>query len=66
MCIYSKKEKIVKACEVSFIKFRELMPDIVYHYVVFGYWKNKAGEGISLENGVEDILIEYINGSCSI
>ncbi|BCR19075.1 Septum formation protein Maf [Borrelia miyamotoi] len=44
------------------------MPDIVYHYVVFGYWKNKAGGGggISLENGVEDILIEYINGSCSI
>ncbi|WAZ72094.1 hypothetical protein O5404_03685 [Borrelia miyamotoi] len=48
-----KKEEIVKACEVLFIKFRKLMPDIVYHYVVFGYWQDKAG-GVNLANGVED------------
>ncbi|UPA18309.1 Maf family protein [Borrelia puertoricensis] len=58
------REKIVKACEVSFIKFRELTPDIVYHYISLGHWKDKAG-GISLKNGVADILIEYINGSYS-
>ncbi|AHH03081.1 Septum formation protein Maf [Borrelia nietonii YOR] len=64
-CIFiPTKEKIVKACEMSFIKFRELTPDIVYHYIELGHWKNKAG-GISLKNGVADILIEYINGSYS-
>ncbi|BCR21567.1 Maf family protein [Borrelia sp. HM] len=64
-CIFiPKKEKIVKACEVSFIKFRELTPDIVYHYVMLGHWKDKAG-GISFENGIAEILIEYINGSYS-
>ncbi|AHH12142.1 Septum formation protein Maf [Borrelia hermsii YBT] len=64
-CIFiPTKEKIVKACEISFIKFRELTPDIVYHYIELGHWKNKAG-GISLKNGVADILIEYINGSYS-
>ncbi|UEQ06786.1 Maf family protein [Borrelia hermsii] len=64
-CIFiPTKEKIVKACEISFIKFRELTPDIVYYYIELGHWKNKAG-GISLKNGVADILIEYINGSYS-
>ncbi|AHH10279.1 Maf family protein [Borrelia coriaceae] len=64
-CIFiPKKEKIIKACEVSFIKFRELTPNIVYHYIELGHWKDKAG-GISLKNGVADILIEYINGSYS-
>ncbi|AFI30909.1 Maf family protein [Borrelia crocidurae] len=65
LCIFiPEKEKIVKACEVSFIKFRELTPDIVYHYISLGYWKDKSG-GISLKNGVADILIEYINGNYS-
>ncbi|WP_024654130.1 Maf family protein [Borrelia persica] len=64
-CIFIPgKEEIVKACEVSFIKFRELTPDVVYHYISLGYWKDKSG-GISLKNGVADILIEYINGSYS-
>ncbi|AYE36021.1 septum formation protein Maf [Borrelia turcica IST7] len=64
-CIFIPvKETIVKACEVSFIKFKELTPDVVHHYVALGYWRNKSG-GISLKNGVADILIEYINGSYS-
>ncbi|AHH08086.1 Maf family protein [Borrelia anserina] len=64
-CVFiPTKEKIVKACEVSFIKFKELTSDIVYHYVSLGHWKGKAG-GISLKNGVAEILIEYINGSYS-
>ncbi|AWG42520.1 septum formation protein Maf [Candidatus Borreliella tachyglossi] len=64
-CIFIPiKEREVKACEISLIKFRELNPDIVHHYIALGHWRDKSG-GISLKNGVAEILIEYINGSYS-
>ncbi|WP_445435817.1 Maf family protein [Candidatus Borreliella tachyglossi] len=64
-CIFIPiKERVVKACEISLIKFRELNPDIVHHYIALGHWRDKSG-GISLKNGVAEILIEYINGSYS-